>query len=84
MSAREIDDSIEGLEIKLIRVRKEKKYYMALYRFENPRIIADIIAFLNSKSKNQILEGYITMIEKLAAEELAREDCIERLGERIV
>jgi hypothetical protein len=84
-TAREIDTYAENLNVKLFR-RKGIKNLMAIavYEFSDPKTIAEIIAFLNSKSTNPILEGYIDMIERLAAEKEAREDCIERLGTRTV
>lgn len=79
-TSREINGKkVQKYEFRIVRVRDDIKQYIAIYVFENPKTIADIIEFMNSKSENKILGGYL---EKL--EERARAQCEEALGERRV
>ena len=78
-NAEEIPIKIDPLHIRLYRKIKGRKYLIAIYDFDSALTIAQIIHFLNSKSKNLILEGYIEELEKVA-----RRQCEEALGERRV
>lgn len=78
-TAEEIPIKTDPLQIRLFRKKGKQLFLIALYNFETPLTIAQIIHFLNSKSKNKILEGYLEELE-----EVARLQCMEALGERRV
>lgn len=73
-TAKKIIPDVDPLEIRLYRKKGKSKFAIALYTFEAPLDIAQIIHFLNSKSKIKILEGYLERME-----EIARLQCEERL-----
>ena len=77
--AEEVKPKGDPLEIRLYRKKGKRRFSIAVYTFEMPLAIAQIIHFLNSKSENKILEGYIEELE-----EIARSQCEEALGERIL
>ena len=78
-TAKKIIPDIDPLEIRLYRKKRGKLFLIAIYDFKAPLTIAQIINFLNSKSRNKILEKYIEELE-----EIARTQCEEALGERTV
>lgn len=78
-TAKKIIPDVDPLEIRLYRKKGKHRMAIAVYTFETPLTIAQIIHFLNSKSTNIILEGYIERLE-----EIARMQCEEALGERTV
>lgn len=78
-TAKKIIPDVDPLEVRLYRKKGKKLLAIALYTFESPLSIAQIIRFLNSKSEIKILEGYIAVLE-----EIAKSQCKEALGERRV
>lgn len=78
-TAKEIPPKNDPLEIRLYRKKGKSLFLFAIYKYESPLTIAQIIHFLNSKSENKILEDYLEQLEKVA-----RTQCEEALGERRV